>query len=60
MAPGEEQTIDLREAAGLLGLEPRAVMALVDEGALPATVVIEEGRHLVRFRRRDVEAISDV
>lgn len=50
--------MDLREAAGLLGLEPRAVMALVDEGALPASVVIEDGRHLVRFRREDVEAIS--
>lgn len=53
----DDDTIGLREAAAQLQLVPRAVMALVDEGELTATVVMDAGQSRVRFRRRDVERL---
>ena len=53
-----DDTMTVDEAAALLGLTPRQVIALIDHGKLTATVVVDEGRSRLRFQRRDVERLA--
>ena len=52
----DDSTVGVREAAAALGLPPRRVYELIDEGRLPA---IKRGREL-RVQRLDLEALGSV
>ena len=52
----DDSTVGVREAAAALGVPPRRVYELIDEGRLPA---IKRGREL-RVQRLDLEALGSV
>jgi excisionase family DNA binding protein len=52
----DDSMVGVRDAAATLGLSPRRVYELIDEGRLPA---VKRGREL-RVQRHDLEALGSV